>query len=466
MNFIKRALLSSKARFTKTIIILTIMTTICIVILASLGIKSASEKSSILARQKLGGAVTLTLDVQKVRENSMNTSVGGQRVKITEMPITLDYLDEIKSIEHIESYLLSTVSNGISNDILAVGKEEGIESTVSRGPVRGDFTLSGVNSMNLSSEYKAGDIELLEGREINESDNGNVAVIEETLASDNGLKVGGKFIIEDSLSEGKTLELDIVGIYRNSSEFTQEAFNNIASSPYNNIFIPYNIASSFKGEEYENAVDKMIFYLDDPVNVEGFIKEAEETSIDFNTFMLDADTREYEMMMGPIENVASFSNTALIVVTIFGTVILALIIMLSIRERKNEIGILLSLGEGKGKIIGQFLVEILLVLVMSLTIAGIMGGSISNIIGDKLLSNELQVVEEVDTSFAGGPGGGRPGQTNLEDVEKIDELNIEISGGEFASMAALAGIVALISTIIPVASVMRLHPKTILSNDN
>ncbi|WP_297438937.1 hypothetical protein, partial [uncultured Clostridium sp.] len=94
MNFIKRALLSSKARFTKTIIILTIMTTICIVILASLGIKSASEKSSILARQKLGGAVTLTLDVQKVRENSMNTSVGGQRVKITEMPITLDYLDE------------------------------------------------------------------------------------------------------------------------------------------------------------------------------------------------------------------------------------------------------------------------------------------------------------------------------------------------------------------------------------
>ena len=467
MNFIKRAFLSSKSRLGKTSILLAVMLTVCVVILASFGIKSAAEKSSVLARQKLGVDVTLTLDIQKMRENMMNgTATSGSR-KITELPITLDYLEELKGIEHVESYLLSTTTTVNSDSILAIGAEETDESSGEmRGPVRGDLNLTGVNNMESSIEYMNGDIELLEGRGIVDTDTENVVVIEESLAKDNELKVGDKFIVDSPTDETLSRELEIVGIYKNNGEFTSDAFMNLSSSPYNKMFVPYSLVSGMKGEDYNNAVDKMVFYLDDPVNVEKFMAEAEKTSVDFDTFMLDADTLAYQTMMGPIENVASFSSTALIVVTIFGAVILALIIMLSIKDRTNEIGILLSLGESKVKIIGQFLVEVVLVLVISLSISGLVGGSVSNMASAKLLNNEIQVTSEVDNSGALRLGTGGPVSMNTQDAEAINELNVEITSDEFTKMGLLASLVAIISTIIPAGFIMRLHPKTILSKHN
>lgn len=41
-------------------------------------------------------------------------------------------------------------------------------------------------------------------------------------------------------------------------------------------------------------------------------------------------------MIGPIENIASFSKTIVIMVSIAGATILGLIIMLSIKERRKE----------------------------------------------------------------------------------------------------------------------------------
>ncbi|WP_297520818.1 ABC transporter permease [uncultured Clostridium sp.] len=462
MNFIKRAFLSSKSRLGKTSILLAVMLTVCVVILASFGIKSAAEKSSVLARQKLGADVTLTLDVQKMRGNMMSGAGGGNR-KITEMPITLDYLEELKEIEYVESYLVTTVTTVNSDSILAIGTEEIDESSGMRGPIRGDLNLTGVNNLEASTEYMNGDVELIDGRGIVDTDTGDIVAIEETLANENNLKVGDKFIVESPTDITVSQELEIVGIYRNSGEFSSDAFMNVSSSPFNKMFVPYNLVSGLKGEEYTDSVGKMVFYLDDPINVDKFIVEAEKTSVDLDTFMFDADTMAYETMMGPIDNVASFSSTALIIVTIFGAVILALIIMLSIKDRTNEIGILLSLGESKFKIIGQFLVEVILVLVISLSIAGVIGRSVSNVVGAKLLNNEIQVTSEMEESSLGSrPGMGGPGA----DAQAIDELNIEITADEFTKMGILASLVAIISTIIPAGFIMRLHPKTILSKHN
>ena len=462
MNFIKRAFLSSKSRLGKTSILLAVMLTVCVVILASFGIKSAAEKSSVLARQKLGADVTLTLDVQKMRGNMMSGAGGGNR-KITEMPITLDYLEELKEIEYVESYLVTTVTTVNSDSILAIGTEEIDESSGMRGPIRGDLNLTGVNNLEASTEYMNGDVELIDGRGIVDTDTGDIVAIEETLANENNLKVGDKFIVESPTDITVKQELEILGIFINSGKISSDAFMNVSSSPFNKMFVPYNLVSGLKGEEYTDSVGKMVFYLDDPINVDKFIVEAEKTSVDLDTFMFDADTMAYETMMGPIDNVASFSSTALIIVTIFGAVILALIIMLSIKDRTNEIGILLSLGESKFKIIGQFLVEVILVLVISLSIAGVIGRSVSNVVGAKLLNNEIQVTSEMEESSLGSrPGMGGPGA----DAQAIDELNIEITADEFTKMGILASLVAIISTIIPAGFIMRLHPKTILSKHN
>lgn len=91
------------------------------------------------------------------------------------------------------------------------------------------------------------------------------------------------------------------------------------------------------------------------MNADSFIKESQNNkNINFDQFKLDAGDRAYESMMGPIENVASFSKITLIIVTIFGVAILTLITMLSIKDRMHEIEILMALGEKKFKIIGNY----------------------------------------------------------------------------------------------------------------
>ncbi|MGG7325224.1 hypothetical protein [Clostridium baratii] len=65
MNFLFRAFLSVVERKGKSIILFFVITTICIFVLSGISIQSATEKSEILARQKLGATVTLSQNMQK-----------------------------------------------------------------------------------------------------------------------------------------------------------------------------------------------------------------------------------------------------------------------------------------------------------------------------------------------------------------------------------------------------------------
>ena len=495
MNYVFRALKSLKERLGRTIIIFAVMLTVCAVILSAFSIQSATSAAAILARQKLGAEVSLTVDREKMMEklqSEANTNQGTEngkpsRIKFASTPIPLEYLEELKNSSYVINYSVSSTTGANLQDLLAVGVEEseidtetsastsndkfsGMDQGVKmQAGSQGDVNLIGVDNFNTYSSVISGSVELIEGREITDEDlNTNVVMVEETFASENSLEVGSKFTIVNTADETNTIEVEVVGIYKSNEEVDEMAYRMTSMLPYNKIFTSYTLVNSLKGSTYDNAVDTMKFYLDDPVNVDAFIEFGQSTSIDFETFTLDANDSAYETMVGPIENVASFSKTTLVLVMGFGGVILALIIMLSIKDRVNEIGILMSLGEKRSKIVSQFLVEVLLVLALSITISGVFGNSISNVVSDKLIQNEIAVQEEQNTSgmpnMHGMNGGSKPGFNNEQsNVEVIDDLDINMSVLDFVKMSAVAALLAIIATLIPSISIMRFNPKTILS---
>lgn len=73
MNFIKRAFWNMKAKKGKTLLQLFVFTVICVFVLSGLTIQSAAQKSSELARQELGGSVTLQVDRQKQMEKQQDS---------------------------------------------------------------------------------------------------------------------------------------------------------------------------------------------------------------------------------------------------------------------------------------------------------------------------------------------------------------------------------------------------------
>lgn len=515
MNFLKRALLAVTRRKGKSFIMFVIFAAIANLVLAGLAIQHATDYASVLARQKLGGQLTLRFDTQKAfqqaQASTQANSQSGQRPNIQRLPVTEDMVKLVSGQKHITGYNDIVNANGLAQGFTAVDASSS-DSTGSsarqndaagnngfggRGGFGGgsfvmpDVTVTGVSSTKLTDVFTTGDAKLLSGRAITPEDAGKkVALIEKNLADQNSLKVGSKVTIKATRADN-TQEYTIVGIYEATaaSASTGEGMRNLSfTEPYNRIFVDYSSAIPLKTVSSDTGVetggiDQATFYVDDPQNIDLVQKEVKALKIDWSKFILDANDQAYQQMMGPIENVASFSRTVVYLVAIAGAVILALILMLAVKERMYETGVFLSIGEGKLKIVAQYVAEVLLIAVLAFGLSAYTGRFVAQGVGNSLLQREIQTDQNQAGAGSNGTGGGYAGQgrgfgqggggargfggwfgqQSPQDYQAIDKMNIQVTVPEVEQMS-LAGLLILVAgTMLPAAAVLRYKPKTILT---
>ncbi|WGG47030.1 ABC transporter permease [Rossellomorea sp. DA94] len=470
MNFIKRAFWSVKARMGKSILLLIVLTVISVLVLSGLTIQTAADQSSILAREKLGGEVTLTVDREKLMEQQQGQDQdGGGRQRFQSVPVPLESAEELIDSTYVKGYNYYSSTSALAKDFTAVGSEEATETSDQGGPgggrmMAGDVSVEGIVFSDSTSSFMNGDASIVEGRHLTEEDlNKDVTLIEKNLASENDLKVGDSITLANT--DGTESTLEIVGVYETTAEMDERAQNFTFLNPYNQLFVPYTVANTLKGTG--DAIDRAVYYMMDPADIQSFIADAEKSSIDFDQYKLDANDQLYQQMMGPIENVASFSNNVVLLVTIAGAIILALIVMMTIRERKYEMGVLLAIGEKKAKLVSQFLVEILIVAVLAMGISTMTGNLVANQIGEKLLQQEITQSEEATDTPASFNSRRMPFQaSNVQDVDAVNELSIHTTGEDLIKLFGIGMMVVLLSTMIPSLTVLRLNPKAILTKQD
>ncbi|AQY51233.1 ABC transporter permease [Listeria weihenstephanensis FSL R9-0317] len=500
MNFIKRALLSMKARKGRTILQLFIFTIVCVLILSGFTIQSAANKASELARQELGGDVTLSVDREKQmeaqqKESTSSDSTTSSKPKMFEStPVSVAAAKKLAALDHVAGYNLYSNTQALASgfDPIASSSDTsqsddsstsstteqqqgpGGDSNDSNRPqmVQADLSVSGVLDSATATTFKAGTDKLVSGKAITASDVGkNVVMIEKTLAEANDLKVGDKIKIQSS-DEKTTVELTIKGIYKTTDSGSDAAANFSFLNPYNTIYVPYTVANTIKGSDAKDTVDSAIYFMDDAANITAFEKEAKKVSaVDWDTFKLDANDATYQQMIGPINNVASFSKNVVYIVTIAGALILALLVMMQIRERKYEMGVLLAIGEKRSKLIGQFLVEILVVAVLSFGIAAVSSHYVAQVVGNQLLTQQNETASESTSTTTNqrGPGGngGGPGQgfgsSLTSNTAEIKSLDIQVSLEDMLKMGGIGVGIAFISVLLPSILILRMNPKTILT---
>ncbi|MCY9176364.1 ABC transporter permease [Bacillus inaquosorum] len=483
MNFIKRAFWNMKAKKGKTLLQLFVFTVICVFVLSGLTIQSAAQKSSELARQELGGSVTLQVDRQKQMEKQQDS---GEKRSFESTPIKVSDANKLAALDHVKSYNYTTSASANAGNFDAIESSSSSDSSSSSsssnnknsqgggqgGPqmVQADLSIEGVISTALVDDFSDGDSKITDGRAITKSDVGKkVTVINETLAEENDLSVGDSITIESATDEDTTVKLKIVGIYKTTSSGDDQAQNFSFLNPYNKLYTPYTATAALKGDDYKNTIDSAVYYMDDAKNIDVFVKAAKKTSIDFDTFTLNTNDQLYQQMVGPIENVASFSKNVVYLVSVAGAVILGLIVMMSIRERKYEMGVLMAIGEKRWKLIGQFLTEILIVAVIAIGIASLTGNLVANQLGNQLLTQQIssstdstQTASGQMPGGGGGMGGGMFGHSSAN-VDVIDSLNVAVSMNDMLVLGGIGIFIAIIATLLPSISVLRLHPKTILT---
>lgn len=427
--------------------------------------------------------MTLQVDRQKQMEKQQDS---GEKRSFESTPIKVSDANKLAALDHVKSYNYTTSASANAGNFDAIESSSSSDSSSSSsssnaknsqgggqgGPqmVQADLSIEGVISTALVDDFSDGDSKITDGRAITKSDVGKkVTVINETLAEENDLSVGDSITIESATDEDTTVKLKIVGIYKTTSSGDDQAQNFSFLNPYNKLYTPYTATAALKGDDYKNTIDSAVYYMDDAKNMDTFVKAAKKTSIDFDTYTLNTNDQLYQQMVGPIENVASFSKNVVYLVSVAGAVILGLIVMMSIRERKYEMGVLMAIGEKRWKLIGQFLTEILIVAVIAIGLASVTGNLVANQLGNQLLSQQISSSTDSTQTASGqmpGGGGGMGGKMfghSSSNVDVIDSLNVAVSMNDMLILGGIGILIAIIATLLPSISVLRLHPKTILT---
>ncbi|PEA89582.1 ABC transporter permease [Bacillus thuringiensis] len=474
MNFIKRAILSMRKRIGTSLILMAVFLIVTNLVLAGFAIQNASKKAADSARKKLGADVTLSLDFDKLGKQARET---GERPNPPQL--NTKETDQIAKSKHVKDYNYITHNFGIADGFKLVGVSEGKGEGEGKGRVamaggsgsgseidmNSSLMIEGVRKTLLQESFKNGKSKIVDGKPITEQmQDQNVALMEKRLAEQNNLKVGDKVKVQSG-DKKETLEIEIIGIYE-TNEQPMGQNPPPMMNPANKLYMPYSTLKKLEVDEGMSSI-QVVYLLNDPQYIDAFKKEAKKSDIDFNYFKLDAHDSLYKQMIGPIENIASTSQMIIYMVSIAGAIILGLIIMLSIKARRKEMGILLSIGEKKWKLMAQFVVEVVCIAILAFGLSLTTGAKVSQFVGDNLLSNEIATAsEEKDNSQNGSVmmvgAGGTPQNQNEDPIDKID---VSVTGEDVGKMGGIGLAIAILATILPALSILRLNPKQILLKD-
>lgn len=476
MNFFKRAWLNIWAKKGRSILLILVSSAILMFVLAGLLIRSAAVKATEAAKNDAGATMTLSANRQaafkKMSQSSKRSSK--TRPKLTLTPVKLSDATKIAKLSNIKNYNVtsSTSANAKSYDTVStttgMGGNSGGPGGMKSATSSGDTQIDGVTATSLTTTFSDSQSKITKGRGITASDkNTNNVVIEKELASQNNLTVGDTMTFKETSGDKDTVKVKIVGIYKASSTSSASA-GPMSTDPSNAIYASYTLANTIKGSKYAGTADSVTFNVTNPAKVSA-TKKAGNKLIS-SKYSLSTDDASYQSVKASMDNVEGFANKIVWLVAIAGTIILALIVILMIRERRFEIGVLLSLGEARWKIVAQFFTEMLMVIVVAIAIAGAGGKFVGNQLGSQLVSQST-TTQTTTTNTSGQPGGqpggtkgnGGPGNMQATSTKTKDpNLEIAVSAVDLAELGGFGLAITFLSIMIASGGILRLEPKKVL----
>ncbi|AST84369.1 ABC transporter permease [Latilactobacillus sakei] len=487
MNFFKRAWQNISFKKGRSLLLVIVMTVILVFIMAGLLIRNAAVTTVNNTKQQVGASVTLSANrdqaFKKMRSLTPPTSTSKTKKPSLSMPsVSLANVKKIAALSGVANYNVSVATSANASSIDAISTSSASNNGpmgMSQSTSSGDLQITGVLNMKTLSDFKDNTNKITKGRALTSADvNTNNVVIESELAKQNDLSVGDTIKIKATTTGKKAYTLKVVGIYK-ASQSSSSSMGPQQSDPSNTLYTAYTLANQIKGQT--NKVDSAVFTLSNPTQKTAFLKAAKKI-INTKKFSLTADDSTYQALKQSMQKMESFANKIVWLVAIAGTVILALIIILIVRERRYEMGVLLSLGEKRTKIIGQLLVEMFMLLIVSLALAGI-GGQFAGQALSKQVMSSVTTSTTTDSATTqpggnGGPGGGqapsgqpggnRPGGQMTQGTQnkaksiKASDLNLKINPLTLLQLGAFGFTIIAFAVLLASANILRLEPRKIL----
>lgn len=488
MYILKNALISITRNKERNLLIGIIIVVISCATAISLAIRNSAD--SLIESYKNQYETTATIGINresmreemKIDESSSNEEREDQKENMQEIfseasNISEEDIDKYGNSDYVKNYYYQ-ISIGINaEDIDKVSQTTTTDNANNDNniPTQGpkgnekfqnisdsDFTLIGYSNTIGMEEFISGKYKITDGQVSDDRDNNN-CVINSELATLNKLEVGDKIKAIDPDDENNTLELTVTGIFEENSD-NDNAMGMFTSSA--NIIIT-NTNTVKKMTTTNEKIKKTItptFILKSSDVVDKFSNELTEKGLS-EYLTINTNLDEVESATSTISNTKTFATTFLIVTLIIGGIVLFVINMINIRERKYEIGVLRTIGMKKSLLTCQFITELLIVTVVGLLVGAGIGANLSIPVSNNLLKSEISKSTE-DKNNINQNFGGR--ERNFEKVNGIAEVSAFESIDAAVDIKVLGELfiigilLTLISSISSMISIQKFSPLTIL----
>ena len=349
--------------------------------------------------------------------------------------------------------------------------------------------LLGYSRSELSDYFRTNSYELVEGRHLTEQDKDKI-LISDVLAKKNHLALGdticgeqNKYLTElgDPSEVIYKKEFEIVGIFHVNvsqviSEYTleEEIAANYMFAACSTIQELRQKDAQLQGVNNGPLYDKVSFFVYDPGKMNDIIKVVcEIEGVNWDSVKIKPDDTAYQSSLKPLQNMSKISIFMIVFVLVICIILLVLILRMWVGTRRKEMGILLSIGNGRRSIAGQFLIEGLLILAISVVLSGILATGVSNGIGNWMLSGVNQQgkksSEKLGKDIQEPPAAAEDMQAfnqqfQIESKAKVPEtINCHVTILIILGTAGVLSLVLAVVTILSAREILKLKPKEILS---
>lgn len=493
MYILKNALTSIVRNKGRNLLIGIIILVISCAVSVTLAINNSSSSLIKSYESKYEVEATIGINRENMMKNFNPDDRENSKDNMKEMfdsanKLTEEDIKKFADSNYVKSYYY-TMETGVNSDTLEKATNSSSSENnmfVGRGPngkenfkneSSGDFTLKGYSSIESMNEFIEGSYTITDG-EVSDDFDSNYCLINSELAILNEIQVGNTISIVDSEDDSKTYELIVSGIYeeKNDNDNGMSMFTNSV----NTIITNTNFISQMKekNEDLNVSTTPTFILISDDV-LEKFSKELTEKGLNEN-LTVQSNLEQVENATSTISNVKTFAITFLVITLIIGTVVLLVINMINIRERKYEIGVLRTIGMKKSKVCLQFISELFIVAFVSLILGAGIGATMSVPVSNSLLKNEISSSQKETNNIRDNFGKGQKDNSSNTEME-IPNNNFENNGFkgvatvqafnsidavvDFKVLLELLGIgllITLISSVSAITSIQKFSPLTIL----
>lgn len=220
-------------------------------------------------------------------------------------------------------------------------------------------------------------------------------------------------------------------------------------------------------EDFDFLQPRAFWVLEDSLYMQQFIETAEQILPDY--WRIDTWEHVFNPLEGAMETMHWIARQILLFSIGATLLVLNLLISLYLRDRKQEMGIYLALGERKIKIIGQILMEVVLISLVGMTVAIFIGNAISTPFSDSLLRQELvsEGIWQTGSTFVGEwevfsqlefMGIGR--EMTASELASLFEISLDTQ--TIAVFYGIGLLTIMVSILIPVLYTLKLNLKKTL----